>query len=74
MDRLFFMNSARRSPCLLIITDKDRLMRDGSSCYHSSFEFIDPILSSSPTKACPLTSSVRQIKSSSAFILSKQSP
>lgn len=77
MDRSFFMNSSLVvHRVYFIITGEDRLMRDGSPCYHSPFEFIDPILSSSPARdcpACPLTSSVRQIKSSSVFELSKRS-
>lgn len=69
MDRSFFMNSslvARR--VYFIIADEDRLTRDGSSCYHSPSEFIDPISFSGPASS-PLTSSVRQIKSSSVFEL-----
>lgn len=70
MDKSFFMNfSLVVHRVYFIITGKDRLMRDGSPCYHSPFEFIDPILSSGPARACSLTSSVRQIKSSSVFEL-----
>lgn len=75
MDRSFFMNSwLVIHRVYFIITGENRLMRVGSPCYHSPFEFIDPILSPGPARACPLTSSVRQIKSSSVFELSERSP